>query len=123
MEVNKIQELIDEYYYWDMRVNKLQCDYFADEIRLVYGDTEGYDVIYKFTGCYKANFEHTPNYEKEKAVKDMSLMQIPYFMQDVEVGEIIKESIKFYTCKINMFPLYLEIWCKNIQVIKKKRVE
>ncbi len=119
MRANKIQEIIDEYYYWDIRVSSLECNYFADEVTLTYDDMEGNDVIYLFKGCYKSNFEHTKNYDKLKAVKDMEETQIPYFMQDVKIGEVEEEENQFLTCSINMFPLHLEIWCKDIQVIKR----
>jgi hypothetical protein len=123
MKVNEIQALIDEYYYWDLRVKSLECNYFADEIKLIYDDSEGNDVTYNFIGCYKSVFDHVKNYDKFKPVQEMVIGQIPYFLQDVEVSEIVEEEIHFFTCKINMFPLYLDIWCKDIKILREKNPE
>jgi len=119
MDIKKLQGLIDEYYYWDLRVKDLECNYFADEIKLIYDDSEGCDIIYDFTGCYKSIFDHVKNYDKLRPVKEMVTGQIPYFLQDVEVSEVIEEGIAFCVCKINMFPLYVEIWCKDIKIHKE----
>ena len=118
MFVEKIQSLINEYDYWDSRVKSLECKYFGDEIELVYDDSTGRNVTYHFIGCYKSFFDHVKDYDKFVPVKNMSNAQIPYFLQDVSISEIEEEEVELYICKINMFPLYLEIWCKDIQVFK-----
>lgn len=120
MSVNEIQMLINNLHYWDARVIKLDCNYFADEIELIYEDEDS-NVIYRFLGCYSSQFNHAKNYDKLGAVKKMKLSQLPYFLQDVKIGEVLESDISFYTCKINMFPLDLEIWCKDIQITKEKR--
>ena len=121
MKTKEIQKLIDEYAYWDMRVTKLECDYFADEITLVYDDTEEYEVVYKFHKCYKVIFDHVKAYDKLMPAKEMSISQIPYFMQDVQVTDILEGDIQFHICKIDMFPLDVEIWSKEIEITRKKR--
>jgi len=123
MSIKEIQSLIDGYHYWDAFVISLKCDYFADEIELIYDNDDDSVVIYKFDGCYKSLFEHEKTYEKEHPVKKMSFRQLPYSMQDVEVGEILEQEVHFYTCKINMWPLALEIWCKNIKITKQNKNE
>jgi len=120
MTVNEIQELINQYDYWDLRVLSLECNYFADEIKLVYDDTDGYCVIYNFEGCYKSIFDHVKGYDKLRPVREMVTGQIPYFLQAVDVSETTMDNVHFYIGKINMFPLYLEVWCKDIKVQKEK---
>jgi len=120
MFVEKIQSIINEYNYWDLRVKKLECSYFGDEIELAYDDSKGNDITYRYVGCYKCCFDHVKNYDKFIPVKNMSIAQIPYFLQEVTISELIDDEVEFYVCKINMFPLNLEIWCKDIQVIKKQ---
>ena len=119
MPVSEIQELVNSFHYWDARVTHLNCNYFADEIELIYTN-EDVDILYRFTGCYKSLFDHAKAYDKIRPVKEMSISQIPYFLQDVKIGQIEEGDIVFYTCKINMFPLELEIWCKDIEVIKQE---
>lgn len=121
MSVNKIQALIDEYYYWDFPVTSLECNYFADEIKLVYDDEKGNDVAYHFLGCYKSTFDHVKNYDKLRPVSEMTSPQIPYFMQDVEVSEITEDERHFLVCKIDMFPLFVEIWCRDMSVLQIRR--
>ncbi|MFD3259541.1 hypothetical protein ACE3MQ_13110 [Paenibacillus lentus] len=115
MNAQEIQEKIDSLHYWDAWVLKLSCDHFADEVTLVYEDSDG-DVTYKFNGCYRTVFEHSVGYQKEVAVKDLSRSQMPYFLHDVEIGEVELEGHNFYSCTITMPPMKLEIWCKDIVV-------
>jgi hypothetical protein len=122
MSVKEIQSLIDGYDYWDAIVISLKCDYFADEIELIYDDDDSV-VIYKFNECYKSLFEHEKIYKKYCAVKEMCLAQIPYFLQDVKIDEVSEQDVHFYICKINMWPLTLEIWCKDIKITKQKKNE
>lgn len=117
MDVQKIQQTIDALHYWDAWVVTLSCDQFADEVTLVYEDEEG-NVTYKFSSCYKTVFEHGVGYDKEKPVRELTRAQMPYFLHDVEVGEIEKEGISLYTCKIAMPPMNVEIWCKKIEILR-----
>jgi hypothetical protein len=117
--VQEIQILVDSFHYWDARVTQLNCSYFADEIELIYNDGD-LDIVYRFLECYKAIFDHVKDYDKLRHVKNMSIAQMPYFLQNIEIGEITERGINFYTCKINMFPLDLEIWCKDIKITPEK---
>jgi len=119
-KVREFQKKIDSYHYWDAMVSYLNCNYFADDIDLAFND-EDLEVVYKFTGCYRSVFDHVKIYDKLRPVKEMTLPQLPYFLQSIEVGSVMEDEITFYTCKINMFPLYLEIWCKNIEVYDSRQ--
>lgn len=44
----------------------------------------------------------------------MSYRQIPYFMQNIEISRVLEDGVDFYLCKIEMFPLTVEIMCKEI---------
>jgi len=121
MNAKKIQKIINDFRYGDARVFSLECNYFADEITLVHEDEVNSNIVYKFTECYKSVFDHVKGYDKGRPVKEMTMPQIPYFMQDVKIGKTIEDGVKFYTCNINMFPLYLEIWCKDIEVTKQPK--
>jgi len=120
MSINEMQELVNHYHYWDARVTHLSCNYFADEIELTY-EGEGSEITYKFSGCYKSIFDHVKTYDKLRPAKEMTIPQIPYFLQDVAIGEKTEGDIYFYTCKIIMFPLFLEIWCKDIKITRHKK--
>ncbi|PES77246.1 hypothetical protein CN505_03270 [Bacillus cereus] len=115
MKVQRIQEKIDKLYYWDAWVTKLVCDYFGDEVILIFKDGDD-DVTLQFSGCYKIDFKHSMGYVKEKSIKTFTHEQLPYFLHDIEIGEIEKEGLKLYTCKIIMPPMELEIWCKDIKI-------
>lgn len=122
MTAREIQELVDSFCYWDARVVRLDSRHFIDEIEMAY-DAGEYDVTYNFIGCYKANFDHCKNYDKLRPLKEAKVGQIPYFLQNVEVGETVEEGIHFLTCRINMFPLTLNIWFKDIKISKEKKQE
>lgn len=119
MTLSETQRLIDESDYWDMSVKEMECNHFADEVRIIYDDSEGGSVCYKFSGCYKTIFDHVKEYSKDKPIRDMLQTQLPYFMQDVKISEITEEDNHLWVCEINMFPLYLEIWCRNIKIEKR----
>jgi len=112
-----IQKTINDLHYWDMRVTKLECNHFADEITLVYDDEDG-DVTYSFTECYKVHFDHYLGYKKEKPSSELTFGQKPCFLQNVEIG-LIKLEQELYSCKILMPPMEIEIWCKNINASRQ----
>lgn len=114
MIIEEIQRKIDELYYWDMPVIKLTCDHFADEVLLTYKGDEGY-VNYIFKSCYRIRFEHSTSYIKDRPINELSFSQIPYFMQNVLVSEVILDDIRFIQCNIDMSPLAIEIICKHIE--------
>ncbi len=119
MTVSEIQRIIDEHDYWDSRVKAVECNYFADEVHVIYGDEDENFICYNFIGCYKSVFDHAKDYDKGMPVKDMTQPQIPYFLQDVKIDEITERGNHLWICKINMFPLHLEIWCKDIKIERK----
>jgi hypothetical protein len=121
MNFNEIQNIIDAYDYWDSAVKKLECSYFADEVVLMYDSDEEHCVTYNFFGCYKSIFDHVKGYDKRIPVKSMEQRQLPYFLQNVKISETELNETHFFVCRINMFPLELEIWCKDIQVTKQRK--
>ena len=116
---NLVQKTINDLHYWDAAVKNVECNYFADEVTLVQDDEDG-DVTYKFFNCYKVHFNHYMGYEKDKHTKELSFAQIPYFLQDVQVDEIMQEQ-KLYSCKLLLPPLEIIIWCKDIQITKQEK--
>lgn len=119
MTLYEMQRLIDKSDYWDMSVKVMECNHFADEVHITFDDSEGGSVCYDFIGCYKTVFDHVKNYAKIKPTRKLSQTQMPYFMQDVKLSEITVSDNHLWMCKINMFPLYLEIWCKDIKIEKR----
>ncbi|WP_242217381.1 hypothetical protein [Bacillus cereus group sp. BfR-BA-01380] len=115
MNAQQLQEKIDKLYYWDARVLKLYSDNFSDVVILAYDDGEEI-VTYRFLCCYKSEFLHWLDYEKEKPYRTLKQEQIPYFLQDIKVEEIEKEKRELYLCKILMPPMEVEIWCKDIEI-------
>lgn len=79
MSGKEMQELVDGLRYWDSRVTHLNCNYFADEIELIYED-EASHVILNFIGCYQSLFHHIRTCDKLRPVKEMNIAQIPYFL-------------------------------------------
>ena len=82
--IQEVLKKIENSYYWDARVKSLDCNYFGDEVKLVFEDIKK-DITYHFSGCYKVKIEHEIEYHKNIASKELTRCQIPYFMQDVEL--------------------------------------
>lgn len=113
-----IQELIkkiEDSYYWDARVKSLDCNYFGDEVKLVFED-DGKDITYHFEECYKVKIKHAFECPKDRASKELTFTQIPYFMQDVELEETKICDKKYMEFKINLHPIELSIGCNKFNI-------
>ena len=64
MMIQEIEKKIKDSYYWDARVKSLECNYFGDEVKIVFED-EKKDITYFFSKCYKVLIEHDVEYIKE----------------------------------------------------------
>jgi len=118
MTRDEMQKKIDSHHFWDARVLYLNSSYFADEIEFAFCD-DNVEVVYCFVGCYKSVFDHVKCYDKLRPAKEMTVAQVPYFIQEIGVDEVVEDDIRFFVCKIDMFPLSLEIWCKDIEIVCK----
>jgi len=114
--LEKMKNQIENSYYWDAKVKKLECNYFGDEVILTFEDDKE-DITYYFEECYTIKIKHIVEYLKNKPYKELNSAQIPYFMQDVDLNEIIISGKKFLEFKINMFPIKLYIVCNNFHII------
>ena len=114
--IEELRKQIEDSYYWDARVTALECNYYGDEVKLAYEDNDG-EIVYQFEECYKIQIEHPVEWPKDIPFKNLKVTQIPYFMQDVEVNEIILRDKNFLEFKINMHPIELYIVCKKFNII------
>ena len=46
--IQEVLKKIENSYYWDARVKSLDCNYFGDEVKLVFEDVEK-DITYHFS--------------------------------------------------------------------------
>lgn len=115
--IEVLRKQIEGSYYWDARVKALDCNYFGDEVKLVYEDNDG-EIVYQFEECYKIKIEHPVECQKAVPSKELKVTQIPYFMQDVEVNEITLEDKKYLEFKINMYPIELYLVCKKFNIYR-----
>ena len=108
-----IQKQIDNTDYWDERVISLDCNYFSDEVIITFKNCKG-KIQLSFEQCYNVVFNHVKHYNKNIAVKKMMFSQMPYFLQSIDVSETFDSGERFFKCEINMFPLNIQVLCKNI---------
>ena len=97
--IQEVLKKIENSYYWDARVKSLDCNYFGDEVKLVFEDVE-----------------KEIEYHKNIASKELTRCQIPYFMQDVEVKELQIDSNRYMEFKINMYPIELSVLCDSFEI-------
>lgn len=67
--------------------------------------------------CYKVKIEHAFEYQKDIPSKTLKVTQIPYFLQNIELNEIIENNTQYMEFKINMHPIELYIVCKQFDII------
>ena len=115
-QIKIIQEKIDKLNYGDSRVFEFSSNYFGDETKIRFEGIE-HDEIILFLGCYKIKYEHVKNYDKMRPVREMTVPQIPYFLQDISLSFFSTEGLEFICCEIDMFPLNVEIICQGIEVL------
>ncbi len=113
--IEELKKKIEDSYYWDARVKVLDCNYFGDEVKLVFEDDEK-DITYHFEECYKVKIEHAVKCPKDRASKELTFAQIPYFMQDVELQEVIMCEKKYIEFQINMHPVEVLIVCNKFSI-------
>lgn len=123
MKIEDLQSKIEKLYYWDAKIVHLSVEYFGDEVTLIYDEEDGNYVIYKFLGCYKTDFNHLIDYPKDMPYRNFMRSQIPFSMQNVDIKLDIKNERELYVFNINAHPLYLEIWCSDIDVYRQKKEE
>ncbi len=118
MKSKLLLEKIEEMHYWDSRVVDLSTNFFGDEITLVYDDSEG-DVVYKFSECYEINYKHVLDYDKGKPISEFTKLQLPYFIQNVEIEDFFHNQTNYLKCIISMYPLELSILSKELFISRK----
>lgn len=123
MNLEEIRHFVDEFQYNDARIKKLECNYFSDEVILIHEFMNGFDLSYHFMDCIKVKFVHDINYNKLGPVKNMTYAHLPYFMQDIILGNISINGEDLIIMEIIMYPLNLEIWCKNIEITEVNRID
>lgn len=112
MKYNDVQKMIDKSDYCDARVEKIECNYFGDEVVISFNNGKK-DIKICLEECYKVHFDHIEEYSKIKPLKLYTTAQIPFFLQDIEVTE----ENGLYYIRINAFPLYMQVKCKQVKIM------
>ena len=71
-----------------------------------YTEYNGFVHIRDAAGNICIRIEHAVEYPPNKASRELCRTQIPYFMQNVEVNELILQGQKYMEFKINIYLLY-----------------
>lgn len=116
--ITELNKQIEDSYYWDARVKALDCNYFGDEVKLVFEDDDETDIVYHFEGCYKIKIEHYLQYAKNMPYRELARAQIPYFMQDVELKEVKANDKTYLEFTINMYPIDLYVLCEKFTITR-----
>lgn len=113
--IEMLRKQIEDSDYWDARVKALDCNYFCDEVKLVF-EGDGDDVAFLFEECYEIKIEHLLEYPKEFPYRELKTAQIPYFMQDVKLNEMTVNQKTYLKFIINLFPITLSIVCAKFRI-------
>ena len=118
MKAKQIQEKLEKSHYWDARVLSLDAQYFGDEVTIVFEDSDG-NIKLSFTGCSKITVTTNPE-DRISPIRKLTIPQIPYFIQDIEVEDILVNNHNLLSCKILMPPMNIEVNCNLINIAKAK---
>ena len=115
MKSEIILKEIEKCNYWDMGVDELAISSYFDEVSISFFNEK--NVTYKFSNCYKIISEHCMDFDKIGYDENGERNLPPYFLQNISIQEIEINSRILYKVVIDMHPLDIEIWCKDISVI------
>ncbi len=116
MTDNELQEMIDKTDYWDVKILDMKASYFGDVIEIYIDDDEETCWKVSFLSCYKVSYETDANWRTIMHVKDMKKPQLGYYGQDISVSR--SEIENFYTVKLDLSIMEMQIECRDIQVDK-----
>ena len=116
MTDNELQEMIDKTDYWDVEILDMKASYFGDVIEIYIDDDEETCWKVSFLSCYKVSYETDANWRTIMHVKDMKRPQLGYYGQDISVSR--SEIENFYTVKLDLSIMEMQIECRDIQVDK-----
>ena len=116
MTDNELQEMIDKTDYWDAKILDMKASYFGDVIEIYIDDDEETCWKVSFLSCYKVSYETDANWRTIMHVKDMKKPQLGYYGQDISVSR--SEIENFYTVKLDLSIMEMQIECRDIQVDK-----
>ncbi len=116
MTDNELQEMIDKTDYWDVEILDMKASYFGDVIEIYIDDDEETCWKVSFLSCYKVSYETDANWRTIMHVKDMKKPQLGYYGQDISVSR--SEIENFYTVKLDLSIMEMQIECRDIQVDK-----
>lgn len=118
MKAKQIQEQLEKLHYWDARVLSLDAQYFGDEVTIVFEDSDR-NIKISFTGCFKITVSTNPE-DRRNPIRELTISQIPYFIQDIEVEDILANGYDLLSCKILMPPMNIELNCNLINIGEAK---
>lgn len=113
--IEMLRKQIEDSNYWDARVKALDCNYFCDEVKLVF-EGDGDDVAFHFEECYEIRVDHPLEYSKDIPYRELTTAQIPYFMQDVELNEVTVDKKTYLKFQINLYPITLYVVCARFRI-------
>jgi len=118
VEAKQIQEQLEKLHYWDARVLSFDVKYFGDEATLIFEDSDE-NIKVLFAGCYNIRVTTNPQ-DRRNPIKELTIPQIPYFIQAIQVGDIRTDDLDLLSCKILMPPMAIEVNCNLINIEKVK---
>ncbi|ACQ69043.1 MULTISPECIES: hypothetical protein [Exiguobacterium] len=119
MKAQEILREIEKIYYWDARVLGFDCRYFGDEVLLIIEEeNENYHHQIEFLGCIKVDIS-APLDDRIVPVRELSRLQLPYFMHDVSITSYVLEETEVFVCNLIFPPASAEIHFTKIRIGKE----
>lgn len=110
---------IDSYIYqsYESVIVYLRTECFGEKFIMICEDRPDHYIVYEFLNCYKSDITHCIDYPKDKLYKDYTINQLPFYLVnwDIEIENDL------YKIKMVAHPLYIDVWCKNIEIYKVRK--
>lgn len=119
MNVQEILEEIEKIHYWDARVLGCDCRYYGDEVLIkIEEENESFHHQIEFLGCIKVDIV-APLNDRVAPIKELTRLQLPYFMHDVAVSSYMLDGTEVFVCNLLFPPASAEIHFTKIRIGKE----
>lgn len=82
---------------------------------MFFEDTPDRNIKLLFTSCSRFLFQTSVD-DRLKPIRELTRPQIHYFMENVEISDILIDGENLLKCNVSMPPLNVEIVCSHVAI-------
>jgi len=117
LDIQKMQENVNSFHYWDSRIHEISTLYFGDEVVIRMEETKMQDLVLTFLGCDRVEMQHWFGYPKfGSPTREKNNKHLPYYAQDISVHSEEHAGEQYYVFDLDLHPMYMKVFCRDLEV-------